>query len=53
MPEVVISAWQEIWAMNENELGGKRKYIADFEIYDQRAVNPNNTVIDIYIGIEA
>jgi predicted transcriptional regulator YdeE len=42
MPEVVISAWQEIWAMNENELGGKRKYIADFEIYDQRAVNPKH-----------
>ena len=52
MPDVVISAWQQIWAMKENDFGGKRKYMADFEVYDQRAVDPNNTVIDIYIGIE-
>ena len=38
--------------MNENDFGGKRKYIADFEIYDERAVDSHNTVIDIYIGIE-
>lgn len=52
MPEVVISAWQKIWAMNENDFDGKRKYVADFEIYDQKAADPNNTIIDIYIGIE-
>lgn len=52
MPDVVISAWQKIWAMKEDDFGGKRKYIADFEVYDQRASDPNNTVIDIYIGIE-
>ncbi|OGT54024.1 MAG: transcriptional regulator [Gammaproteobacteria bacterium RIFCSPHIGHO2_12_FULL_41_15] len=52
MPEVVISAWQEVWAMKENDFGGKRKYVADFEVYDERAIDPNNTVIDIYIGIE-
>ncbi len=52
MPNVVISAWQEIWAMKENDFGGKRQYVADFEVYDERATDPNNTVIDIYIGIE-
>jgi predicted transcriptional regulator YdeE len=52
IPEVVISAWQKIWAMKENDFGGKRKYIADFEIYDQKAANPNDAVIDIYIGIQ-
>ena len=51
MPDVVISAWQKIWAMKESDFGGKRKYISDFEIYDQRASNPNHAVIDIYIGI--
>lgn len=51
MPDVVISAWQKIWTMNEIELGGKRKYIADFEIYDEKASDPNNSVVDIYIGI--
>ena len=53
MPDVVISAWQKIWVMGENDFGGKRKYIADFEVYDERASNPNNTIIDIYIGTEA
>ncbi|NKB47285.1 MAG: AraC family transcriptional regulator [Legionellales bacterium] len=52
MPEVVISAWQEIWTMRESDFGGKRRYVADFEIYDQRAADSNNTVVDIYIGIE-
>lgn len=52
MPEVVISAWQAIWKMQQSDLGGKRKYIADFEIYDQRAADLNNAVVDIYIGIE-
>ena len=36
--------------MNKNDFGGKRKYVSDFEIYDERAANPNNTIIDIYIG---
>jgi predicted transcriptional regulator YdeE len=52
IPEVIISAWKKIWVMQKEALGGKRKYIADFEIYDQRAANPNQAVIDIYIGIE-
>jgi len=51
MPDVVITAWQAIWAMNESELSAQRRYIADFEIYDDRASDPNNTIVDIYIGI--
>lgn len=53
MPDVVISAWQKIWAMDQNSFGGKRKYIADFEVYDQRASDPNHTTVDIYIGVES
>jgi len=52
MPDIVIASWQKILQMRQEELGGQRKYLADFEIYDQRASNPNNSVIDIYIGIE-
>lgn len=51
MPTVVIEAWEEIWGMSESELGGKRAYRSDFEVYDHRAQNPNHTVVDIYIGI--
>jgi predicted transcriptional regulator YdeE len=34
------------------ELGGDRRYATDFEIYDQRAQDPNNTILDIYIGLK-
>ena len=52
MPEVVINAWQQIWKMSANDFGGERAYIADFEVYDQRASDPANTSLDIYIGIK-
>ena len=38
--------------MQPKDFGGKRKYIADFEIYDQRASETEKAIIDIYIGIE-
>ncbi|MDP3385798.1 MAG: GyrI-like domain-containing protein, partial [Eubacteriales bacterium] len=37
MPIVVINAWQEIWKMSPETLGGKRRYHTDFEVYDERA----------------
>lgn len=52
MPAVCIDMWQNIWKMNEAGLGGKRAYIADFEVYDQRSQNPKQTVLDIYIGVQ-
>ncbi|HVE45046.1 MAG TPA: GyrI-like domain-containing protein [Gammaproteobacteria bacterium] len=53
MPEVVIHAWQQIWGMSANDLDGERAYIADFEVYDQRANDPSNASLDIYIGIKS
>ncbi len=52
MPEVVINAWQQIWKMSVSDFGGDRAYIADFEVYDQRAMDPSKTSLDIYIGIK-
>lgn len=51
MPDIVINAWQSIWRMTDQDFGGKRKYIADFEIYDERAVDLSNAIVDIYVGI--
>ncbi len=51
MPGVVISAWQDIWSMGESDFDGRRSYVADFEVYDERATDPNNSIVDIYIGI--
>jgi predicted transcriptional regulator YdeE len=52
MPEVVINAWQQIWKMTSNDFSGERAYLADFEVFDQRASDPTNASLDIYIGIK-
>lgn len=51
MPAVCIDMWQNIWKMNASDLGAERAYIADFEVYDERSHNPEQAVLDIYIGI--
>jgi len=53
MPDVIVNAWKEIWNMSSKELGGKRCYKTDFEIYDERAADHQNIVLDVYIGIES
>lgn len=53
MPSVLRNAWQEILKMSEKDLGSPRRYHADFEIYDERAKDHNNLVLDIYIGVKA
>lgn len=50
IPNVVINMWQRIWQMTPIDLGGDRAYQADFEIYDNRSMNPQNAIVDIYIG---
>jgi predicted transcriptional regulator YdeE len=52
MPEVVQKPWYQIWQMTPKDFGGTRSYIADFEIYDERARDHQNIVLDIYIGIQ-
>jgi predicted transcriptional regulator YdeE len=51
MPEVVAEPWKKIWQMSPTELGGIRSYHTDFEIYDERASDHQNVVLDICIGI--
>ena len=51
MPAVVIESWQQIWQMTSKDFGGKRRYIADFEIYDKRAKDPSKAIVDIFVGI--
>ena len=51
--KVVSEAWREIWSLEDTGgLGGKRAYKADFEVYDQRSRDPDNSQVDIYVGIE-
>lgn len=50
-PKVVPEAWMRINSLPRSAVGGDRVYRADFEIYDQRAADPQNLQADIYIGI--
>jgi predicted transcriptional regulator YdeE len=52
MPMICIGSWKEIWQMQDDDFGGERTYITDFEIYDERAKDYGNTILDIYIGIQ-
>jgi predicted transcriptional regulator YdeE len=51
MPSVLQAAWDRIWHMSPGELGGKRAFVSDYEIYDQRTRNPQNAQVEIHIGL--
>ena len=44
---VVVETWQRIWSELQS-----RSFVADFEVYDQRAADPANAVVDIYVGVK-
>ena len=48
---VVVEMWRRVWATPKSALGGDRTYKADFEVYDQRAQNPADSVVDLYIAV--
>ena len=50
--KVVSETWMRIWAVPKSAPGGNRAYQADFEVYDQRAADPQNAQVDIYVGIK-
>ncbi|MGC2420662.1 MAG: GyrI-like domain-containing protein [Candidatus Acidiferrales bacterium] len=49
--KVVPETWSRIWAKPKSAPGGDRAYRADFEVYGQRAADPQNAQVDIYVGI--
>jgi predicted transcriptional regulator YdeE len=50
-PKVVPATWKRIWETPKPQPGGDRAYGADFEVYDQRAADPENAQVDVYVGI--
>lgn len=53
IPKIIVEAWRQIWTLEDRgRLGGKRAYKTDFELYDQRARDPQDSQIDIYIGVK-
>jgi predicted transcriptional regulator YdeE len=51
--QVVPQAWQRVYSLDDNkQLGGSRAYKADFELYDQRSQNPQDSQVDLYLGLK-
>lgn len=49
--KVVPETWMRINSLPKSAAGGDRSYRADFEIYDERARDPQNLQTDVYVGI--
>ncbi len=45
LPECVGNAWYHIW-----QSGVERQYQADFDVYGEKAQNPQEAVVDIYVS---
>lgn len=50
--QVVVGTWQRIWAQPKSAPGGNRAYEADYEVYDERAMDPQNAQMDVHVGIK-
>ena len=50
-PQVVPATWIKISTLPQNAVGGDRLYRTDYEIYDERARDPQNLQVDVYVGI--
>jgi len=50
--KVVVETWKQIWSYFQSPASGQRAYRSDFELYDQRAADPTNAQVDIYIGVK-
>jgi predicted transcriptional regulator YdeE len=49
--KVVPQTWIKINSLPRSAAGGDRVYRADYEIYDERAADPANAEVDVYVGI--
>jgi predicted transcriptional regulator YdeE len=49
--KVVVEMWRRVWETPKSALGGDRAYKTDFELYDQRAKNPADSVVDLYLAV--
>src|SRR5215469_10325016 len=48
--QVVVGTWKRIWMQTKTAPGGDRAYKADYEVYDERAIDPQNTQMDVHVG---
>ena len=52
MPDLVIGGWQKVWSSSKETLGGERRFVADFELYNKKNYLKNATTLELYIGVK-
>ena len=51
-PKVVPAMWQRVYATPKSTPAGARIYRADYEVYDERARNPEESIVELYVGVK-
>jgi predicted transcriptional regulator YdeE len=50
--DVLQAEWKKIWSMQPAQLGGKRAFVTDYEVYDARSANPQQAQVEIHVGLQ-
>jgi predicted transcriptional regulator YdeE len=50
--QVVPKTWERIWSTSVPAMGGRRAFEADYEIYDERARDPQDGQVAVYVGLQ-
>jgi len=50
--KIVSETWQHIWSIPKSSPGGNRAYKTDYEVYDERAANPENAQVEVHVGVK-
>ena len=48
--EVVPALWRRVWKMTPGELGGRRAFRSDYEIYPGSG-DPQKTAVELHLGL--
>ncbi len=48
---VTVGVWKQIWAFEKSATGERRAYKTDYEVHDERSSDPQNSQIDVYVGV--
>lgn len=52
LPAVLQDQWRRIWQMSAAELGGRRAFLTDYEVYGQPSADPGHAEVEIHIGLK-
>jgi predicted transcriptional regulator YdeE len=49
---VVPDEWRRIWSMPPAELGGRRAFATDYEVYEGQSVDREDRPVEIHVGLK-